>query len=275
VKTKQDYFWGLDGARLFYQLYEPNVQARATVIVVHGHGDHSGGLVRVCEKLTENGYIACALDLRGHGKSPGTRGYIRSWGQFRGDLHAFRERVDQLYPKLPRFILSHSLGGVISIDYCLHHGKGIQGLIAIAPAISYKVKFVERLFVSLVGLIKSDLMIVKKGKPSLLTQDKIILEKLNADQLRHTIVTPGLGRGLIKIVPQILKKAGKIQTPFLMQIGMDDVVTPPSKLRNFFEVVGSSDKEMIEYKNTRHRPFDDLIREQFFEDLFSWLDKHG
>jgi alpha-beta hydrolase superfamily lysophospholipase len=68
VKTKQDYFLGVDGARLFYQLYEPDVQAKATVIVVHGHGDHSGGLIRVCEKLTENGYVACALDLRVMGK---------------------------------------------------------------------------------------------------------------------------------------------------------------------------------------------------------------
>lgn len=275
MKTKQDYFLGVDGARLFYQLYEPNTQARATVIVVHGHGDHSGGLIRVCEKLTENGYIACALDLRGHGKSPGTRGYIRSWGDFRGDLHAFRKLVDQLYPELPLFILSHSLGGVISIDYCLHHGNGIQGLIAIAPAISYEVKFVERLFVSVVGLIKSDLIIAKQGNPSLLTQDIAILEKLNADQLRHTIVTPGLGRGLIKIVPQILKNAGKLQIPFLMQIGLDDVVTPPSKLKEFFEIVGSADKKKIEYKNTRHRPFDDLNREQFFEDLFAWLHMHG
>jgi alpha-beta hydrolase superfamily lysophospholipase len=175
---------------------------------------------------------------------------------------------------LPVFILSHSLGGVISIDYCLHQGDGIEGLIAIAPVISYEVKFIERLFVSVVGLIKSDLIIARQGNPSLLTQDKLILEKLNADELRHTIVTPGLGRGLIKIVPQILKKAGNIQTPFLMQIGMDDVVTPPSKLREFFGIVGSSDKTIIVYNNTRHRPFDEVTREQFFEDLFSWLDMH-
>lgn len=70
------------GRELFYRVFKPT-NPRAVVILVHGHGNHSGGLQNISERLLEHDYLAYAFDLRGHGKSPGVRGHIRKWEEYR------------------------------------------------------------------------------------------------------------------------------------------------------------------------------------------------
>lgn len=270
---KEETFNGFGGAELFYRIFKPNTNPKAAILVVHGLGDHSGGLHNLLQPLAENGYIAYALDLRGHGKSSGTRGYIRTWDEYRGDLHEFRKLVSSEHPGLPLFMVIHSLGGVIGLDYALYYGAGIAGITAIAPAISYEVSLFEKLFISLVGFLKPDFTLKTTSKPHLLTQVPEVLARIQSDNLRHNMVTPGLGRELMKTVPKIMNGAHYLNIPFLLMYGLDDEITPPEKLRQFFTSLGSTDKQKFEYKNTKHRPFEDLSGEQFISDLLNWLDR--
>ncbi|WP_047152798.1 alpha/beta hydrolase [Aneurinibacillus tyrosinisolvens] len=271
--TMEGTFYGVKGAELFYRVFKPKGVPKAAVIVVHGHGDHSGGLQNLCACLVEHEYIAYAFDLRGHGKSSGTRGFIRTWEEYRGDLHEFRKLVTSELSELPLYIVAHSLGGVISLDYSLYHGADIAGLVAIAPAVSYEVKPIEKLLIALMGKLKPDYTIEKSSNLHLLTQDPEMITRLSSDVLRHNTVTPGLGRGLIQTLSGLMNQAHSIEMPFLLQYGLDDEITPPTKLRQFFNSVGSQDKQKFEYDSMRHRPFDDLGRKQFFADMLSWLDR--
>lgn len=169
--------------------------------------------------------------------------------------------------------MAHSLGGVISLDYSLSHGKGISGLILIAPAISYEVTPFKKLLVTLLGKVKPNLTIEKSGDLYALTQDPEILFRLSSDILRHNTVTPGLGSGLMRTVPRVMNQAHLIQLPVLLLYGLNDDITPPEKLRHFFKSIGSHDKQMYEYVGMRHRPFDDLGREHFFADMLRWLER--
>ncbi|MBB6453739.1 alpha-beta hydrolase superfamily lysophospholipase [Salirhabdus euzebyi] len=266
-------FTGLNGTNLFYQLLKPVGNPKAVALVVHGHGDHSGGLQNMYKSLLQNQYIVYAFDLRGHGQSSGVRGFISNWKEYREDLHTFRELVTSENPDLPLFIIGHSLGGLIGIDYALHYGKGLAGLVTIAPAISYEVKTLEKILITIFSRIKPDYTLVKKSRPHLLTQDQEVITKINADKLRHNTVTPGLGRALMKILPELMSKASSISLPFLLQYGLEDKVTPPTKLHEFFRLVGSGDKQELAYEKLRHRPFDDIGREAFLADLNNWLDQ--
>jgi acylglycerol lipase len=149
------------------------------------------------------------------------------------------------FPNLPLYIVAHSLGGVIALDYSLYYGRNIAGLITIAPAISYEVKFSDKLLIAIMGLLKPDFTIEKTSNVHLLTQDSEMLAKLNSDLLRHNTVTPGLGRGLMKVVPRLINEAHTIKLPFLLQYGLNDQITPPTMLRQFFDSVGSQDKQKI------------------------------
>jgi alpha-beta hydrolase superfamily lysophospholipase len=269
--TREGTFAGVDGAELFYQMIEPLTSPKATVIIVHGHGDHSGGLHNINFGLVQEGYIVYTFDLRGHGKSSGKRGFIKSWDEFRGDLHKFRKLVSKKQPGLPLYMIGHSMGGVIALDYAIDFSSGISGIIAIAPAISYEVTRFERLGITLMGKLKPDLSIKKSRL--LKRKNSAMAAKFYSDSLRHNTITPGLGRGLIQGVSRVLNQAPLITMPFLLQYGLRDKITPPTNLGSFFKQVSSKDKQLIEYPAAKHRPFDGAGKEQFLSDMITWLDQ--
>lgn len=271
--TTEGTFNGADGTELFFRVIEPLTAPKAAIILVHGHGDHSGGLQNISASLVNNDYIVYNFDLRGHGKSTGKRGFIRSWDEFRGDLHEFRKLVSLDQPELPLFIVGHSIGGLITLDYTLDHSAGISGVIAISPAISYEVKPFEQLGITLMGKLKPDYSINKKPNVRLLKKNSAVRTEYYSDRLRHNIVTPGLGSGLIQAISRLENQAQSIHLPLLLQYGLDDKITPPTKLRNFFHLVASKDKQLYEYSLAKHRPFDEVGREKFLEDLVGWLDQ--
>lgn len=267
---------GYGGVELFYRKFvKPGICPKGVVIAVHGHGDHSGGLTNITAMLAENDFIVYSFDMRGHGKSPGIRGFVRTWEEYRGDLHAIRELAVSENPGFPLYIAAHSLGGVVSLDYMLFHGTGVAGIALIAPALSYEVTRSEKWLVALMGKVKPNFTVNKSGDSAKLTRDSAIAEKLNADPLRHNTVTPGLGLGLMQAIPRIMNRAKAITAPLLLQYGLDDEITPPAKLREFFKAVGSPEKQRLEYDGMRHRPFDDLGRDRFLADLLTWLDRGG
>jgi alpha-beta hydrolase superfamily lysophospholipase len=271
--TTEGTFNGADGTELFFRVIEPLTAPKAAIILVHGHGDHSGGLQNISASLVNNDYIVYTFDLRGHGKSTGKRGFIRSWDEFRGDLHEFRKLVSIEQPELPLYIVGHSIGGLITLEYSIDHSAGVAGIIAIAPAISYEVTPFEQLGIILMGKLKPDYRINKSRKIRLLTRNSAMRAKFNSDSLRHNIVTPGLGHSLIQAISRLVNQAPSIKLPFLLQYGLDDKITPPTKLSDFFNLVASKDKQLYEYPLVRHRPFDGVGKEKFLADLVGWLDQ--
>jgi alpha-beta hydrolase superfamily lysophospholipase len=271
--SSQGTFNGVGGAELFFRVLEPLTAPKAAIILIHGHGDHSGGLQNISDSLVRNNYIVYAFDLRGHGQSSGKRGYIRSWNEFRGDLHEFRKLVTLDQPDLPLYIVGHSLGGLITLDYAIDFSEGIEGIVAIAPGISYEVTILEKLGISLMSKVKPDYSINKSGSFQLVARDSSKFTKYYSDVLRHNTVTPGLGRGLIQAIARVVDHPQSLTLPLLLQYGLADKITPPNKLRQFLNSVASEDKQAIEYATAKHRPFDEVGKKKFLGDLVGWLDQ--
>jgi len=265
-------FNGVGGTELFFRVIEPLTAPKAAVILVHGHGDHSGGMQNLFKRLVKSGYIVYTFDLRGHGKSSGKRGFIQSWDEFRGDLHEFRNLVALDQPERPLYIVGHSLGGLITLDYALDYSDGISGIIAISPAISYEVKPLEQLGITIMDKIKPDYSINKSRRIFLMKKNTAVRTKYYSDRLRHNIVTPGLGSALIQAISRLENQAQSIKLPILLQYGLEDKITPPTKLNQFFQLVSSKDKQLYEYPRAKHRPFDEEGKEKFLGDLVGWLD---
>jgi alpha-beta hydrolase superfamily lysophospholipase len=125
-------FQGAGGSLLYCQAWRPNGPATAVIVGVHGLGDHSGGLRNIIGHVLPRGYAWYGLDLRGHGRSPGPRGHVGSWSDFLDDLHAFLLWVRGRAAGVPVFLLGHSLGGLICLDYAMQHPEGLDGVIAIS-----------------------------------------------------------------------------------------------------------------------------------------------
>ena len=126
LSRREGTFQGVGGLDLYYQSWHPEGKVRAILVIVHGLGAHSDRFSNVIQHLIPKQYAVYALDLRGHGRSPGQRGYINAWSEFREDLAAFLQLIQTQNPGCPIFLLGHSLGGMIVLDYILLYPTSIS-----------------------------------------------------------------------------------------------------------------------------------------------------
>jgi acylglycerol lipase len=265
-------FAGAGGVRLFRRVWRPAGLARGAVINLHGLGDHSGLYPALVERLTGRGFVVHAPDLRGNGRSPGQRAYIRRWDELRGDLHALVTLVREEEPGQPVFLLGNSLGGLIVLDYALHHPDGLRGVIAAAPPLG-------RLGVPAplmaLGRVMSRLwprFSVKTGMDlSGLARDSAVRETLLADPLFHRYGTARLSTEVVRTIAAVQAAAPRFPLPVLILHGGSDRMVPPEGSREFIARVGHPDHELREYPGGYHVLFADLDREQVLDDLERWI----
>lgn len=124
---------GAGGARLHYRAWEV-ASPRAAVLVLHGLFEHSRRYRELAEVLGDAGISTFALDLRGHGASQGRRGYVRRFELFLEDVDRFTAdvRVD-LPDGLPRFLLAHSMGGLVGLRWLEEREPELTGAVITSP----------------------------------------------------------------------------------------------------------------------------------------------
>mgnify|MGYP001822501087 CR=1 FL=1 len=125
-----------DGLQLVYQCWLPDESVRAVLAIVHGLGGHGGRFHHVVQRMVPCDIAVCALDLRGHGQSPGKRGAVNSWDQYLEDLDAFLREVRVQQPDVPLFLLGHNMGGLLSALYLEENQDGLAGAVLSAPLLA-------------------------------------------------------------------------------------------------------------------------------------------
>jgi alpha-beta hydrolase superfamily lysophospholipase len=278
ASRKEGRFQGVGGLDLYYQSWHPDGKARAILAIVHGLGGHSDLYSNVIQHLIPKQYAIYALDLRGHGRSPGQQGYINAWSEFREDLGAFLQLIQTQNPGCPIFILGHSLGGVIVLDYILRHPQQasvLQGAIALAPTLGkVGISPIRVLLGKMLSRVWPRFTLNTGIDISAGSRDPQVLAAIAQDTLRHTLGTARLATEFFATVDWINAKAGDWQLPLLILHGDADRVALPAGSDNFYQRVNCKDKLRIEYPGAYHEIQRDLNYPEVMADLENWLERH-
>jgi alpha-beta hydrolase superfamily lysophospholipase len=265
-------FTGGDGLALYYQAWLPSSPARATLINLHGLGDHSGLYPSIATHFPARGFAVYAYDMRGNGRSPGQRAYLESWADYRRDLHAFLAKVREWEPALPVFVLGHSLGALVVLDYALHFPTGLSGVIAAAPPLG-KVG-VPPLLMAL-GRVMSRIwprFSLEVGMDlSGLARDPAVIQTVLADPLFHRRGTARLSTEVTAAIARVQARAGELAVPLLIVHGSADRMVPPDGSREFFQKVRHPVRELREYPGAYHGLFADWDQNHVLADVERWL----
>ncbi|MEH1821464.1 MAG: lysophospholipase [Nostoc sp.] len=271
-------FPGVGGLDLYYQSWHPEGKVRAILAISHGLGAHSDRYNNVIQHLIPKQYALYALDLRGHGRSPGQRGYISAWSEFREDLGAFLELIQTQNPGCPVFILGHSLGGVIVLDYILRYPQQaslLQGAIAIAPTLGkVGVSPIRILLGKMLSQVWPRFTLNTGIDISAGSQDRQVLAAYAQDTLRHTRATARLATEFFATVDWINAHAADWQLPLLILHGGADRVALPAGSDIFYQRVNYRDKLRIEYPGAYHELQSDINYREVLADLEDWLERH-
>ena len=267
-------FAGAGALALYYQAWLPLQQTpRAVLVNLHGLGDHSGLYPHLADYFPERRTAVYAYDMRGNGRSPGQRAYLRSWDDYRSDLQAFLIQVRHWEPELPIFVLGHSLGGLVVLDYALHHPQGLAGVIASAPPLG-KVG-VPPLLMAL-GRVMSRIwprFSLEVGMDlSGLARDPAVVEAVLADPLFHRRGTARLSTEVTNIIGRVQAGAAGLSVPLLVLHGSADRMVPPDGSREFFRKVSYPDRALREYPGGYHGLFADTGHQEVLADVERWIE---
>jgi non-heme chloroperoxidase len=124
-----------DGAELAYRSYAPRrgTALRGSVVLVHGSSASSNSMHVIAKALSNAGYVAYALDIRGHGAS-GPKGTIAYVGQLEDDLEAFVKAVPLAKPCT---LAGFSSGGGFVLRFAgSQRQNGFQNYLLLSPFLS-------------------------------------------------------------------------------------------------------------------------------------------
>lgn len=274
IRHQEGKFLGADEYNLYYQSWHPHDNSKAIVIIVHGLGVHSDIFANILDFLTAHNYSVYGFDLRGHGRSPGQRGYINSWSEFREDLQALLKLVRQKDPHLPIFLLGQSLGGTIALDYALRFQEHLQGLILFSPALKVGISPLKIVIGRILSQLRPGFTLDTGIRLITSSRDPEFVKSLEEDPLRHTKGTARLSTEFRKTVAWIGENAKNLQVPLLILHGDADRISLPESSRLLFEQITFADKERRVYPNGYHELHNDLNYEEVLADLGDWLEKH-
>ncbi|MBE2184760.1 MAG: alpha/beta hydrolase [Anaerolineae bacterium] len=251
---------------------------RAAIILVHGYGEHSGRYQHVARALVDRGYAVFALDHRAHGKSEGTpRALVRSIATVVADLKKYVEAVSAEFPHLPRFMLGHSMGGLITWGYIVRHSGDLSAAVISGAPVNADANVSPLLlgFANLANKISPALALVDLTPLVELSHNPQNQEQFAADPLNyHGKLPVGTGVAINEEARFVRSQLPEVTLPALIIYGEDDKIVNPSGSHTAYELIASADKTEKGYPAMKHEILNEIENAVVINDIINWLDAH-
>jgi len=271
VTSTASTFSGVGGTTIEYDVYEPDGPPKGLLLVAHGLGEHRGRYGHVADRFTALGLRVAILDHRGHGKSGGPRCDTRDVSEFTADLETLRTLT--VVDGAPTYLLGHSMGGLIALDYALDHQSDLAALMLSGalvlpgedqPPWLVAIAKVLGKVVPTLGTLALD--------PKSVSRDPKVVEAYEADPLNfHGKVKAGTGAALLSRLQTFPSRLPSLTLPLLVMHGEKDKLTNPEGSKLVNELAGSSDKTLKIYDGLFHEIFNEPEQDQVLTDTTSWL----
>lgn len=264
----EGYFRSFDSTKLFYRTW-PSIDphSKKAIVVLHRGHEHSGRLQEIVDALNLPDYWAFAYDSRGHGLSPGPRGYAKDFSNLPKDLDTFVKFICETHqiPIENIMIVANSVGAVVATTWVHDYAPRIRGMVLAAPA--FRVKLYVPLALTglrILNAIKHPAFVSSYVKSKMLTHDAVEAKRYNEDPLITRDIAVNILIGLFDSSTRVMENAGAITTPTLILSAGKDFVVQLSAQKKFFANLSSPVKRMKIFPNFYHGVFYEKERKQAF-----------
>ncbi len=263
-----------DGTRLAYRAW-PIAGGSIALAAIHGLGEHAGRYERFARGMAQHGMGTYALDLRGHGNSPGPRGHVDSWSQWTDDVAAFVNQIESKEKGAEVVPVGHSFGGVALLSTVLA-GKlpNTKRFVVSSPALKLKVKVAgwKLTFGPIAAKIVPRLALANEVDARTVSRIPEVVDAYRNDPLVHNKISTRLGAEWQNASRDVLARAAQIKIPFLILAGTADALIDPAGSEELHgQAQSTSELRMLEGRF--HEPFNDLGSDEVFQVISDWLKK--
>ena len=209
----------------------------ASLLIVPGLGEHGGRYAACANVFTKSGFDVHAIDLIGHGLSPGKRGCIESYEGLMDEIEVALEATKRKTPQLPVVLWGHSMGGNLVLNYLLRKSRLPQCAIASGPMLR-AAKLPSKAFLWLARRLATVMPNYQLKAPidyADCTRDEAQRAQMSSDQLFHKQLSLRLGAALIDSGHWALDHAKQLRTPVLLLHSERDKITSAAASTEFAE----------------------------------------
>lgn len=254
-----------DNEILFYRHW-PAVGGtrRGAVVLFHRGHEHSGRVAHLADEFDLPDYDFFAWDARGHGLSPGARGYSPSLGTSVRDIQTFVHHIQNEYgiAEQDMAVVAQSVGAVLAATWVHDYAPKIRCLVLASPA--FKVKLyvpLARPGLRLMQTLFGNFFVNSYVKSKFLTHDKTRQQSFDTDPLIARAISVNILLELYETAERIVADSHAITVPTQLLISGADWVVHHAPQHAFFNGLGSTTKE-------KH------VLENFYHDTLGEVDRH-
>jgi len=257
----------------------PSADARGTIVIVHGLGEHIGRYAHVAARLNAGRWSVVGYDQRGHGASPGERGRIAAGDDLLVDLAAV---VDDVRAEAcgPLVLLGHSLGGLVVARFVAGAlesprppwQRDVDALVLSSPALDIGMTGAKRALLATLETLTPNLGIGNGLDATGISRDPAVVAAYRADPLVHDRIAPRLVRFLADAGPTVLALAPRWRVPTLLLYAGSDRLVVPAGSAAFAAAAPAAVVTARPFASLFHEIFNEPEQDEVLGVLTAWLD---
>ncbi|XP_010923690.3 caffeoylshikimate esterase [Elaeis guineensis] len=270
--------------KIFTQTWRPaspSVKLNGIVAMVHGYNSESSWIFQLTAvAIAKLGFLACALDLPGHGHSQGPRGHIPTIGPVIDDCIQFFDSVRSAHGHLPAFLYGESLGGAIAMLVYFKQKSKWDGLILNGAMCGVSTKFkppwpLEKLlpFVACITpnwrVTVTESLVDRSYKEN--WKKELVRRSPRAQEFEHPPASTAWE--FLKVCEEIGRRCSELELPLLVLHGEEDSVCDSDSAELVYALARSEDKTLEILPGMWHQLIGEPQEtvELGFGIIFSWL----
>jgi alpha-beta hydrolase superfamily lysophospholipase len=255
---------------LYAEQFLPPGPPRGVVVVTHGYAEHCGRYRELANVIVGAGWAALTYDVRGHGQSPGTRGFIDRFDAYLEDLAAVQAAARKLAPEgAPLVLLGHSHGGLITLRALCDERppQHVKAAIVSSPYLGLRlaVPGYRKVLARVASRVAPRLAQPNALRVEDLTSDPVKQQERLADKLCLDIATARWFTESSRAQEYVATHAARIKIPTTWLVGGADPIADPGRSRAVASrVPGATYHDLVGLK---HEVFNETSRGQVFAEV--------
>ena len=279
VGRDEGYLSTTDNHQLYWQAWfddtaeEPR---RGAVALVHGYGEHCSRYDHVAVALVRAGYDVMAIDLRGHGRSTGPRGYVGHYSRYVDDLALLKRHTADRFPNRPLFVLGHSNGGLTALRYALRKPNRVTGFVVTSPLlrVAVQVSRIKKAAGKLTSRILPKLSLPSELKPEDLSHIDEVAETYRRDPLVFDTANARWFTEVQRSADDLFERAESLDQPFLFLVAGEDRVVDARTTESLFHQLGSLNRQLEVFPDLYHEILNERPWRVILRRIVIWMDQH-
>ena len=279
---------------------------KAVIQIVHGMAEYIDRYDDLANYLVGRGFVVCAEDHIGHGKSaasPGEYGHMPAHGGkdiLIGDARTLYRMVSELFDGVPYVLYGHSMGSFIARCYIARYGDELAACVLsgtgnVAAGLLKFGRTLARALAAMRGETHHSKFIDSMGAGAYgkqiegartdldwLSTDDAVVDAYIADELCGFMFTVGGYSTLLDMTAEVVTPecAARVpkSLPVLLVAGDNDPVGDRGKgVKAAAALLRDAGVQCVDgkiYPGMRHEIHNEIGHEQVYDDIATWIESH-